>query len=92
MHLTGVEQPARLQAWREVIAMADGTPTADGMSLVFSPDPVPAGRLAELAARGQQCCPFLGFHLTLSTDALVLEVRAPTDAVDMVRSLFGQPA
>jgi DNA-binding transcriptional MerR regulator len=88
--LTGTEQPARLEQWRELLVEAVRTPTTEGMSMMFPPDPELAGRLAELAAREQQSCSFLGFHLTLSVDALVLEVRAATDAQDMVRSLFGE--
>jgi len=90
--LSGIEQPARLEQWRELLADAVRIPSANGMSLRFPPDPGLAGRLAELAAREQQCCSFFGFHLTLSVDSLVLEVRAPAAAQDMVHSLFGEPA
>jgi DNA-binding transcriptional MerR regulator len=90
--LTGTDQPARFREWREVIAGSVRTPSADGMSLAFAPDPQLAGRLAELAAREQQCCSFLGFRLALTADALILEVRAAPDAQDVVRSLFGEAA
>ena len=52
---------------------------------------LPAGRaaaVAGLAAAEQDCCPFLDFRLHLDGPVLHLEVRAPSDAADLLAALF----
>lgn len=77
---------AKRAAWRDAL---DGTVRADipdGLRLT-----VPAGRaaaIAELAVAEQQCCAFFGFRLHLDGPVLHLEVRAPSDAADLLATLF----
>jgi hypothetical protein len=48
--------------------------------------------VARLAAEEQGCCAFFDFSLHLNPSALVLDVRAPAAAADLVVSLFGAQA
>ncbi|WP_405632660.1 MerR family DNA-binding protein [Streptomyces sp. NBC_01174] len=50
------------------------------------------GRIAELAAAEQQCCPFFDFRLHLDGPHLHLEVRAPAEGAGLLSELFGPAA
>jgi hypothetical protein len=50
--------------------------------------PLWAAAVAGLAAAEQDCCPFLDFRLHLDGPVLHLEVRAPSDAADLLAALF----
>ena len=78
--------PGRAAAWREAISGATATGIPGGMRLTL-----PAGRaaaVAGLAAAEQDCCRFLDFRLHLDGPVLHLEVRAPSDAADVLAALF----
>jgi DNA-binding transcriptional MerR regulator len=91
--LAGAERDDRIAQWHEVLALAEPRETVpDGLRLSFPPGAELAARLARLAAAEQDCCPFYEFTLHLTPTALVLDVRAPEAAVDMVADLFGASA
>ena len=78
--------PSRAAAWRAATSGATAAAIPDGMRLTL-----PAGRattLAGLATAEQDCCPFLDFRLHLDSPVLHLEVRAPSDAADLLAALF----
>jgi uncharacterized RmlC-like cupin family protein len=57
----------------------------------FPAEPDVAARIAELALREQQCCPFFHFSVDVSEGALTLSVSAPPEAGALVEELFGTP-
>ena len=63
-------------------------PVADGVRLVFAPDPVTEHEVRALVADEAQCCQFLRFRLNRMSNALVLEVTAPEEAQAMLADLF----
>jgi DNA-binding transcriptional MerR regulator len=87
--LAAIDQPARAEEWSQLLDAATSTQEVPGgVRLRFVPDPALAGRIAELAAREQQCCRFFDFILTLAPDETVLEVRAPAGAQELALALF----
>jgi hypothetical protein len=48
--------------------------------------------VARLAAAEQDCCRFFRFTLSIDAGGVALEVRAPSEATDVVTALFGAPA
>jgi len=88
-NLDQASMPQRLADWRDVVAHVEGREAIDGgVRLGFSPG-APLGRIAELAAAEQACCPFLAFAVTIDHRGAALEVRAPADGLAMVDALFG---
>jgi MerR family copper efflux transcriptional regulator len=74
--------------WRRLLGQADGREAVDG-GLVFRFPAGLAGRVGELAAAEQQCCPFFEFTLRLAAGELRFEVRVPEDAAPLLADLFG---
>jgi hypothetical protein len=66
-------------------------PIEGGFRSVFAPS-VPVGDLMRLVAAEQDCCQFFRFAITVDTRGLALEVRAPEDALEIVKSMFGTPS
>lgn len=89
--LSAVEQPPRAREWSQLVGSASSQEEiTGGQRLRFPADPVLAGQIAELAAREQQCCRFFDFRLSLSPQAILVEVRAPSGAEDLIRALLEQ--
>ncbi|MQA11324.1 MAG: MerR family transcriptional regulator [Pseudonocardiaceae bacterium] len=85
--LSAVDQGERAGTWRELVADAERQPITDGVRLTV---PVTlAGRIAELAAAEQRCCPFFDFHLRFAGELLHVDVRAPAHAGELLTDLFG---
>lgn len=61
-------------------------PIPDGLRFTVPADR--AGDVAAVAAAEQQCCPFLDFQLQCQGPQLVLEVRAPAEASEVLADLF----
>lgn len=86
------EVPARLAEWEAVLApVVSREPLDNGVRLVF-PAGVSLAALVDLAAAEQACCGFFRFAVTLDSRGAALEVGAPPEAIDLVHSIFGQPA
>lgn len=86
--LTGDEQADRVEEWRRLLGRADDRePIEGGLAFRFPLDL--AGRLAELAAAEQRCCPFMEFAFRMADGALRFEVRAPADAAPLLDMVFG---
>lgn len=89
----------RIDEWSALLAATD-----DGGSGVVSRQAIDGGvrlelgphtdvaALARLAAAEQDCCRFFRFALTIDARGAALEVRAPSDAADVVTALFGATA
>lgn len=85
--------PGRVDDWQHMLARATSRTAIDGgVALHFPATPDVAGELARLAAAEQQCCAFFDFRITIAGPAIVLEVRAPADAHDVVTAMFGAAA
>ena len=53
----------------------------------FRPDPVTAGRIADLAARETQCCSFFEFTVVITAGRLTTHVRVPQAQVEVLDAL-----
>lgn len=83
-------QRHRAEEWATLVAEAVARTTVDGGArLTFAADPATAARVADLAAREQQCCPFLDLTLQLADGGLLLSVVAPPDARAVIDALLG---
>jgi hypothetical protein len=60
----------------------------DGVRLTFPLTSELAGQIAALAAAEQECCSFFDFTLQFTSAKLVLTVRAPEAAGDVLAGLF----
>jgi hypothetical protein len=90
--LAPADMPVRLAAWQDVVAtVVAREPIDNGVRLIL-PTGASLGSLADLVAAEHQCCMFLRFAITVDTRGAALEVSAPTEAIDVVHSLFGAPA
>ena len=74
--LAAADQADRVEEWKRLLGAADAREQAGG-GLAFRFPAELAGRVAELAAAEQRCCPFLEFTLHLAAGEVLLEVRAP---------------
>lgn len=81
----------RQREWQEIRDLADArTPIDGGVAATFAASPALAGRLADLAVREQQCCPFFTFRLMIGDRrSITLEIRAPAEARPLVEELLG---
>ncbi len=87
--LDAEELPDRRAAWQAVVAEASGQEAIDGgVRLRFEPADGLAARLAELAEAEQRCCAFFAFSVEVSAAGVALEVRAPSEAADLVTTLL----
>ncbi len=84
--LPGAEMEDRLTQWRTLLSGA--APEVTPTSLRFTLPADRAAPIAALAVAEHQCCPFLDFHLTLSSDTIRLEITAPTEATDLLAAFL----
>ena len=86
------EWAALLDAKQDMLSgVVARTPIDGGVRLRFGPG-TDVAEVARLAAAEQDCCRFFRFTLSIDTDGITLEVRAPADAFDVVNALFGAAA
>ena len=82
----------RLDDWNSLLGHTEHREPIDGgVRLKFAPA-TPLAELIHLVAAEQTCCQFFRFAITIDTRGIALEVRSPTDALDLVNSLFGVAA
>jgi DNA-binding transcriptional MerR regulator len=90
--LSAGSMKGRIADWQSLLAhVTRREPIGGGVRSVFSPS-VPVGDLMRLVAAEQDCCQFFRFAITVDTSGVALEVRAPQDALEIVRSMFGTPS
>ena len=83
--------PGRLDEWQRLLEhVVRREPIERGLRATFDPA-TPLDELMLLAAAEQDCCQFFTFAITVDTRGVALEVRAPDDALPVLRSLFGTP-
>ena len=86
------EWAALLDAKQDMLSgVVARTPIDGGVRLRFGPG-TDVAEVARLAAAEQDCCRFFRFTLSIDTDGIALEVRAPAGAFDVVTALFGAAA
>src|SRR5437016_12497045 len=82
------ELPDRLAEWRRLAGhVVDRADTDEGIRVRFDRS-VSAADVADLAAREQGCCSFFTFTIHIAADGTTLDVTAPADARELVRTLF----
>jgi MerR family copper efflux transcriptional regulator len=79
----------RLDQWRALLAHVTRRESIDGGVRAVFGAVTPLDELMRLTAAEQDCCQFLDFAITVDARGIALEVRAPTDALPIVQSLFG---
>jgi MerR family copper efflux transcriptional regulator len=90
--LNDADQRDREHEWSSVLSYATARIVAEGgLTVRFDAQPELAARIADLAVREQQCCPFFSFTLAVAAGDLALSVAAPPEAFEIVTSLFGEP-
>jgi DNA-binding transcriptional MerR regulator len=86
-------QPGRLAEWQAVLERVRGrVETPDGGLRIQFDDDVSVQELAHLVQAEQACCAFFSFAITIDPRGVALEVRAPTDAREVMTSLFAAPS
>jgi MerR family copper efflux transcriptional regulator len=79
----------RLAEWASVLDHAAQRIAIDGGVRIELRRDVDLAELVRLIGAEQHCCAFFQFALTVDADGVVLEVRAPELAADIVTHLFG---
>ena len=69
-------------------AMTGHTKTADGLRLVFRPEPGIEEELRALVAIETQCCPWASWTVGASATELALEIRATGDGITALHGMF----
>ncbi|MFI6348131.1 MerR family transcriptional regulator [Streptomyces sp. NPDC050560] len=77
----------RAGEWRRVLEGAGRGAVLDGVRVTLPVGRV--GRVVELAAAEQRCCPFFDFRVHLDGGVVHLEVRAPAEGTGLLAELFG---
>ena len=83
--------PDRLAEWASVLGTRPADGIEGGLRIELRPD-VDLGDLGRLIGAEQHCCAFLQFTLTVDAAGIVLDVRAPALAADIISDLFGTAA
>jgi MerR family copper efflux transcriptional regulator len=84
--------PDRLEAWRATLRdAASRTTAADGALRIEFGDAIQLAEVARLVEAERRCCAFLSFTIVADDRGLVLEVRAPDSATDVLSAIFGSP-
>ena len=87
--LAPADLPARVGAWRQVLAgVVERTDIDGGVRLVLDAA-TPLDELLRLVTAEHDCCRFFSFALTVDHRGRALEVTAPAEASDLVDALFG---
>ena len=69
-------------------AMTGHTKTADGLRLVFRPEPSIEEELRALVAVETRCCPWASWTVGASATELALEIRATGDGITALHGMF----
>jgi DNA-binding transcriptional MerR regulator len=82
----------RLDDWQRLLrSVRDRAPVAGGVRLELEAT-VPLEDVVRLVTAEHDCCRFFSFAVTVDQRGIGLEVRAPDDALPLVRALFGAAA
>ena len=82
----------RIADWQKLIAKATGKQAiGDGVALSFEHDVALTSEIAKLAAKEFECCNFFRFTIAIDGSGVRLEVGAPTEARDIITSIFRSP-
>ena len=81
--------PDRLADWARVLEHATARVAIDGGLRIGLAPTVDLAEVGRLIGAEQQCCAFFRFALTVDANGIVLDVRAPALAADIVTDLFG---
>jgi hypothetical protein len=91
--LTPEHIDSRVADWHALTSQALGRDPVDGgVRLRFPPGTGLASEVARLAVAEQACCTFFEFTVRIGPDGTELEVRAPAEAMELVKDLVGRTA
>ncbi len=87
--LQPLDRSDRRAVWERLClrALRERRPIPTGMQLVFAPAEGVEEELHELTRLEAQCCAFAEWKVSRRAGAVVLDVTAPSEAVDAVRAL-----
>jgi hypothetical protein len=88
--LTPSDLAAQRDRWERLAdrAMAEGVETADGLRLVFRPEPGVEEELHALAAAENECCPWAAWSVQAKARQVVLDVRSTGPGIAVLHSMF----
>lgn len=87
--LAEADVPRRVNDWHELLAHTTGRRRIEGGVRLELDRATPVAELVRLVEAERSCCRFLAFAITIDERGLALEVRAPSDAQELVDGLFG---
>jgi hypothetical protein len=82
----------RIATWQTVTATALAREALDGGVRVRLPRSTDLAALGQLIDDEQTCCAFFTFTLTVTSDAVLLDMHAPEDALPLAYAVVGAPA
>lgn len=88
--LTSADLAAQRGRWERLAdrAMAERTETADGLRLVFRPEPGAEDELRALVAVENECCSWAGWAVEADDGQIVLAVHATGDGIAALHGMF----
>jgi len=89
--LEAADRPGRVAAWEAALARVASREAIDGGVRLSLVPGEPLAALVDLVVAEQACCSFFAFAVTVDGRGAGLEVTAPPEAQELVRSLFGGP-
>lgn len=85
--LGGTARREQVADWHRLLEGAPRTRTPHGVRIEMSTDDLTVA--VSLAAAEQECCPFLGFEVTLHGRVFTLAISAPPEGLPMIDELIG---
>ncbi|MGI8767562.1 MAG: hypothetical protein ACR2I1_00425 [Propionibacteriaceae bacterium] len=88
--LPSAEQPLRVAEFDQLFVSSVeqvARTSRTTLRLTLSPEPDVAATAAGLVTRESRCCGFFTFALTIAPLSLVLDIRVPSDRVDVLDAL-----
>ena len=88
--LTSVDLAAQRQGWERLAAraMTERVETADGLRMVFRPEPGAEEELRTLVAVENECCRWAGWTVEADGGQIVLAIRTAGDGVTTLHGMF----
>jgi len=90
--LTSADLAAQRRRWEQLAAraMTERAETADGLRMVFRPEPGAEEELRALVAVENECCRWADWRVEADDGQIVLDVRAAGDSIAALRGMFGE--
>ncbi len=88
--LTAAGLKAQSARWQQLAAraMTESAETADGLRVIFRPEPGVRDELRGLVAVEQECCPWATWTVDETAAQVVLEVRSSGEGIATLHGIF----